>query len=190
MAVSVIKSTEPKNANIITATALGAGVGVAVRQFMPVTKPEIDTVLFGESATIREISINQARKNTIKEISKMFVNDKENPVYKLFFERLKASSDFAKAQETNNPKAKKAAIELAKTVKEKIKSAPSPIRYELRKLSEKAINQVKAARLVSENALKSAVKQQRPVSSFVLPGMALSALGTFVYNVVGTISQD
>lgn len=190
MAVSVIKSTEPKNANIITATAVGAGAGLAVRQFMPVTKLEIDTVLFGESAAVRETSINQTRKNTMKEISKLFAQDKENPVYKLFFERLKASAEFAKAQEINNAKAKKVAIEMAKNVKEKIKTAPEPIRFEIKKLSEKVINQVKASRLVSENALKSAVKQQRPVSSFVLPGMALSALGTFVYNVVGTISQD
>ncbi len=190
MAVSVIKSTEPKNVNIITATALGAGAGLAVRQFMPVTKLEIDTVLFGESAAIREASINQARKNTMKEISKMLAQDKENPVYKLFLERLRASADFAKAQETNNIKAKKVAIEMAKKAKESIKSAPNVVRYEFDKLTKKVINQVKAARVVSENSLKSAVKQQRPVSSFVLPGMALSALGTYVYNVVGTISQD
>lgn len=190
MAVSVIKSTEPKNANIITATALGAGAGLAVRQLMPVTKPEIDIALFGESDAIREASINQTRKNTMKEISKMLAKDKENPVYKLFFERLKASVDFAKAQETNNTEAKKAAVAMAKKAKESIKLAPNTIRYEFDKLTRKVINQVKAARVVSENSLKSAVKQQRPVSSFVLPGMALSALGTYVYNVVGTISQD
>lgn len=190
MAVSVIKSTEPKNANIITATAIGAGAGLAVRQFMPVTKLEIDSVLFGESEAIREASINQARKNTMKEISKMLATEKENPVYKIFFKRLKASADFAKAKETNNAKAKQAAIEMAKKAKESIKSSPSVIRYEFDKLTRKVINQVKAARVVSENSLKSAVKQQRPVSSFVLPGMALGALGAFVYNVVGTISQD
>lgn len=194
MSVSGIKTTEPKgvskNASISTAAVVGAAVGLAARQILPVRKPEIDAVLFGETDRIKTNNINQARKNAINEIVKMFSKDKDNEALKLFLERTKASVKYANAFDEQNQKAKAEASKIAKEAKIKIKSAPTQVQKEIKKLTEQVINKVRAARLLSEGVIKSAVKQQRPYGAFILPAAALGVLSAFVYNVVGTINRD
>lgn len=197
MSVSVINITGPigvnkkshKNTNIYTATVAGAASGLALRQFLPVNKPEIDYVLFGEADTIRENNIKQARKNVINETSKELKKDSKNPALKLFLERIQASAALSKANETEDMQLKEKALQMVAKAKERIKSTPEYVQNEIKNLTQKAINNVKAARMLSENALKNAVKQQRPYAAFILPGAALGALAGFVYNVVGTISE-
>ena len=36
----------------------------------------------------------------------------------------------------------------------------------------------------------NATKQARPVWAYLLPGIALGSIGAFVYNVIGTITED
>ena len=191
MSVSVIKSTEPKNANIYTAAAVGAAMGVGVRRFLPVYQPEMDAVLFGEFSEIKENNIKQARKFAMNNILKVSKDKKTNKkAVELLLERMQASAKYYQAQEQQNEKAKKAAVELAKKAKEKIKKAPKKVKEELAILSQRALNLLKASRLLSDDAVKSAVKNQRPYGSFILPGVALGLLSAFVYNVVGIISRD
>ena len=190
MSVSVVTNTEPKNANIFATAALGGAVGGAIRYFKPVTKQEIDTVLFGESDIIRQNSIRQARKSATNDIVKMFSKNRDNKAFELFMERAKASVKYANAKEAENATARREAVKLATIAKDKIKAAPASIQKEIKSLTQIVINKVKAARVLSENALKDAVKQARPWPAYILPGVALGALFAYFYNVVGTISKD
>lgn len=191
MPVSVITSTEPKNANIYLAAAVGTTAGVAVRQFLPVTQPEIDSVLFGEYNAIKENTFKQTRRLVMANVSKMKSKAQNNKqAVDLFFDRIKASIEFSKAQELNNEKAKKHAVAMAKKAKEAIKNAPDAIKKEISELTQKALNQFKASRLLSGNSIKTAVKHQRPWGSFLLPGAALATLCAYTYNVVGAINKD
>lgn len=190
MSVSVIKNTEPKNVNIPLAAAAGAGAGIAARQIIPVLKPEIDMVLFGESDVIRQNNIKHARKNAIDEVVKMFSKDKDNEALKLFLDRTKASIKYENAQEIQSANAKIEAVKMAKAAKEKIKAAPESIQKEIQSLTQKVINKVRAARKLTEVNLKTSVKQMRPYAPFILPGIALGAVSAYIYNVIGTISKD
>ena len=190
MQVSVVTNTEPKNVSIPAAMAVGGAMGLAVRQFKPVLKSEMDSVLFGESDVIRQNNIKRARKNAIDDVVKMFVKDRDNEALKLFLERTKASVKYANAQETGNVQLKKEAVMLARAAKEKIKAAPENVRNEIKTLTQKVINKVRAARNLNENYIKTSVKQMRPYTAYILPGVALGAVCSFVYNVVGTISKD
>lgn len=191
MSVSVIKSTEPKNANIFLATTAGAAVGVGARHLLPVWQSEVDSVLFGEYSRIKDYHVNQAKKQAMNEVANVAKKSSFSKIaQKLFIERMNASEKFTLAQQKNDVAMKKKAIELAKKAKISIKMAPDKVKKEIAILTNRAINNFKAARLLSEDAIKSAVKHQRPLKAFALPGAALGLLGAFVYNVVGTINRD
>ena len=49
---------------------------------------------------------------------------------------------------------------------------------------------MRAAKNLTDANIKNAVKQKRSISAFLLPGIALGALGAYVYNVIGTISEE
>ncbi len=188
MQVCVIKNTEPKNVNIPLVAAAGAGAGLALRHFMPVHKPEIDSVMFGESEVLKENNIKNAKKAVLSDLFKTAGKDKDNQALQLFIERTKASVKYDQAGSDKQLKAE--AVKLAKAAKEKIKAAPAEVQKEVHNLTEKAVNKVRAAKILTEANIKSAVKQARPVWAYVLPGAALGALGAYVYNVIGTISED
>lgn len=190
MSVSVIKNTEPKNINIPLAAMAGAGAGLAARHILPVYKPEIDMVLFGESDVIRDNNIKHARKKAVDEIVKMFRKDRDNEALQLFLERTKASVKYSNAQENQSASAKAEAVKMAKAAKAKIKAAPEEVQKEIKVLTEKVINKVRAARKLTEANLKTSVKQMRPFAPFLLPGIALGVVSAYIYNVVGTISKD
>lgn len=196
MSVSAIRSTEPKNVNIPLAAAAGGAAGLVVRQIFPVKKPEIDAVLFGETDTIKANNIKNAKKNAIDEIVKLFNKNKDNEALKLFLERTKASAKYANILEDEAltaeeaSKAKREASKLAKKAKENIKAASAEVQKEIKSLTEKVVNKVRASRNLSDASIKTSVKQMRPFAAFILPGLALGAVSAFVYNVVGTISKD
>ena len=190
MSVSVVNNTEPKNVNIFKTAMIGGAAGLALKYAKPVTKNEVDTVLFGESDVIRANNIKQARKNVISDIVKMYSKEQKNDALNLFLERTNASIRYSNALDAGNSTAKKEAVELAKAAKEKIKAAPQAVQNEIKEMTKKVINKVRAARLLSENAIKNAVKQSRPFPAYILPGVALGALCGYIYNVIGTISED
>ena len=92
---------------------------------------------------------------------------------KLFLERMEAKT-----------------VQEAKTAKEKIKNAPQAVKENIDKLKNVMAAQIKASRHLTEANIKNAVKQARPVWGYLLPGLALGALGGYFYNVVGTIKED
>lgn len=195
-AISAIRNTEPKNVNIPLAAAAGGAAGLALRQALPVRKPEIDAVLFGETDTIKANNIKHARKNAIDEVVRLFKKDKDNEALKLFLERTKASVKYANILEDETltaeeaQKAKQEASKLAKIAKQKIKAASADVQKEIQGLTQRVVNKVRAARNLSEASIKTSVRQMRPYAAFMLPGIALGVVSAFVYNVVGTISED
>ena len=190
MKVSVIRNTEPKNANIFLVSAAGAATGLALRQFVPVTKAETDSVLFHATGKIRESNVNQARKAAFENILHLQRKDKNNLALELLAERLTASKKYSNALKNENKTAQREAVKLTKIAKEKIQTAPAQIRNEVLALTKNIINDIRATRYLTEGTIKQAVKHQRPVASFVLPGAALAALGGFVYNIVGAINRE
>lgn len=173
MAVRVIKNTEPKNVNIISAAAIGAGAGLAVRQFVTPSKKEIDSVIFSQFEMIKENNIQATKKSVIEAAEKIFSKNPENQELALFLEKAKAETG-------------KQAI----AIKKKINAADKAVKEKVKILIDDLAGKMRASKNLSESAIKSYVKQKRPISSVVLPGLALGALGAFVYNVVGKISQD
>lgn len=166
MQICAIKNSETKNINIPAATAIGGAAGLAIRQFLPVYKEEIDTVMFNQSDEFIKNNVKKERLAFIKE-----VNNKAKKVYKegcvdefLLF--------------LSKPKDK-----ILENVPEKVKE-----NYEKLKISFE--QRLKAAETLTEANIKSAVKQARPVWAYLLPAAALSAMGAFVYNVVGTIAKE
>lgn len=173
MAVRVIKNTEPKNVNILGAAAIGAGAGLAVRQFVAPSKKEIDSVIFSQYEMIKENNIQATKKSVIGVVEKVFSKNPENQELALFLEKAKAETG-------------KQVLE----AKKKINAADETIRAKVKILIDDLAGKMRASKNLSESAIKSYVKQKRPISSVILPGLALGALGAFVYNVVGKISQD
>ena len=49
---------------------------------------------------------------------------------------------------------------------------------------------MQASKNITIANIKNAVRQQRPYSHFILPGVALGALVAYAYNVVGTIKDN
>ena len=188
MQVCVIKNTEPKNASIPLAMAAGAGAGLALRHFMPVYQPEIDSVMFGASQVLRDNNIKNAKKAVMNDLYKEANKNKSNQALSLFLERAKASFKYDAAG--SNEKLKKEAVKMAKEAKEKIKAAPKQVRKEIQELTAAAVNKVKASKILTEANIKNAVKQARPYAGFLLPGIALGALGAYVYNVIGAIKEN
>ena len=173
MQVCVIKNTEPKNVSIPLTMTAGGIAGLGLRYFMPVYKPEIDTVMFNQSDAIKRDNFETAKKTFIDKAKNLFKKEPENEALKLFLERMEART----AQE-------------AKIAKEKIKNAPQTVKENVDKLKNVMAAQIKASRHLTEANIKNAVKQARPVWGYLLPGLALGALGGYFYNVVGTIKED
>lgn len=173
MQVSVIKNTESKNVNIPLTAAAGAGAGLAVRQFFPVYQPEIDTVMFNKSDVIKRDNIVAAKKSFVEKTQKMFKKQPENKSMDLFLKWVEAKSK-----------------DEVKAVKKQITEAPKNIQEGVTALKKDLSIQIKAAKNLTEANIKSAVRQSRSIPAYMLPGAALAALGAYIYNVIGTISED
>lgn len=187
MSVCVIKNTQPKNTSIPVAMAVGAASGLALRHFLPVSKPEIDTVMFGEPEFLQEASVKMAKKDIFSNLKKALNADKNNQALNLFYERAEASMKYDSA---HTKELKDKAVALAKAAKEKIKNAPDAVKKEIKDLTQSCVNKIKVARVLSEANVKNLVKAKRSYTAFLLPGIALGALASYVYNVIGTINQD
>lgn len=173
MAVCEIRNTEPKNISIPGAAAIGAGTGLGARYFLPVHQSEIDTVLFNQSDELKKIQIRGAKKSFVEKIEKMFKQNPNDESMNLFLQRMKAGT-----------------TEEIKAAKDKIKNAPAEIKQGVDKLKLALAEQIKASKILTESNIKNLVKQSRSVWAFVLPGAALAAMGAYVYNVIGTITDD
>ena len=191
MAVSIVTmNTEPKNTSILKAATIGGATGVALRYLKPVSQNEADTVLFGEFNTLKENNIKTVKKSILDEAQHMLSKDKNNKALKLFEERLSASLKYETAKEFNNTEAQKDAVNIAKNVKKALKESSQEIKTAYKELVKKAFFFSLASQFLSENNVKQTVKQSRPVSAYLLPGILLGALCGYIYNVVGTISKD
>lgn len=172
MQVCVIKNTDSRNINIPVAMAVGGAAGLALRQFLPVQKAEIDTFLFNHSDSIKKDSANNAIKQFMLEAKQAAHKNPENKALHFFIR-----SREAKGQE-------------AKRLKFFIKNLSEEFQGEISQLRSSLANRVRASRQLSLSVIKNATKSSRPVATYLLPGIGLSALGAFVYNVVGTISKN
>ena len=172
MQVCVIKNTEPKNVSIPLTAAAGGAVGLGLRYLLPVSKQEIDDVMFYQSDVIKQNHANEVKKNFMENISKQFKNDPDT-AKSLFWEIANAKT--AKA---------------VKEAKTKIKNSPKEIQDAVAKLRKDLAMQLQASRNLTNANIKNAVKQARSIWAFLLPGVALGALGAYVYNVIGTIRED
>ena len=191
MAVSIVTmNTEPKNTSILKTAAIGGAAGVALRYLKPVSQNEVDTVLFGEFNTLKENNIKTVKKAVLEETEQMISKDRNNTALKLFLERLEATVKYETAKEYNNTAAQKDAVDIAKKVKTTLKNSSDEIKTAYKELVKKAFNKAKASKFLSESNIKQTVKQSRPVSAYLLPGILLGALCGYIYNVVGTISKD
>ena len=191
MAVSIVTmNTEPKNTSILKTAAIGGAAGVALRYLKPVSQHEVDTVLFGEFNTLKENNIKTVKKAVLEETEQMISKDRNNTALKLFLERLEATVKYETAKEYNNTAAQKDAVDIAKKVKTTLKNSSDEIKTAYKELVKKAFNKAKASKFLSESNIKQTVKQSRPVSAYLLPGIFLGALCGYIYNVVGTISKD
>ena len=173
MAVCEIRNTEPKNINIPAAAAAGAGVGLGLRYFLPVQRTEVDTLLFNQSEEMKKIQIRSAKKTFLENIEKRFKQNPSDESMNLFLQRMKAAT-----------------TEEIKATKDKIKNAPKEIQDGVSKLKSALADRIKASKNLTEANIKNLVKQSRSVWAFVLPGAALAAMGAYVYNVIGTITDD
>lgn len=75
-------------------------------------------------------------------------------------------------------------------IKEQIQQAPKAVRKQVKVFIEDMAVKMRAAKNLTDANIKNAVKQKRSISAFLLPGIALGALGAYVYNVIGTISEE
>lgn len=173
MQVCAIKNTETKNINIPAAALTGGAAGLALRQFMPVYKEEIDTVMFNQSEEIKKANVEKAGKLFTHEIRQTSKKNPDIESIKLFLADVEAKT-----------KEQKSLIE------QKIKAAPQHVQESVQKLKNTLAARMKAAETLTESTIKTAVKQARPVWAYLLPAAALSAMGAFVYNVVGAIRED
>lgn len=173
MQICVIKNTEPKNTNIGYATVAGGLTGLALRQFVPPPKEEIDAVMFNQVDMIKESNLKSTKNSVIEKAEKLFAKNPEKQELELFLERAKAQT----AQQV-----------LA--AKQKIKSADSAVKKEVKIMIDDLAGKIKASKNLSEMTIKNYVKHKRPVAAILLPSMALGAVGAFVYNVLGKINED
>ncbi len=173
MPVCVIKNTEPRNTSIPISLALGSASGLALRQFLPVYKPEIDTVMFDQTDAIISDSVSNAKNKYLSAIKKSIRREPDNPALKLFIKQYytKKHADL-------------------KAVKQEIKNAPQKIQKKITSLRNEMAAKVRAARNLTDSNIKSAVKQARSVWAFLLPGAALGLLGGYIYNIIGAIKED
>lgn len=173
MQISVIKITEPKNASVPTAMAVGSAAALGLRYAMPVYKPEMDYFLFDKSDMVKEDQVKAVKKGIIETAESLFKQEKDNEALKLFIKRAKAETS-----------------KQVKTAKASIKKAPAEIQQEVKLLISDLAARMQASKNVTVANIKNAVKQQRPYAPFLLPGAALGALVAYIYNVVGTIKED
>ena len=173
MQVCAIKNTEPKNINIPMATLAGGAAGMALRQFMPVYKDEVDTVLFNQSEEIKNANVEKAGRLFIHEVRHNHNKNVDTEAAKLFLADVDAKT-----------KEQKSLIE------QKIKAASTQIQENVQNLKNALASRMKAAETLTASTIKTAVKQARPVWAYLLPAAALSAMGAFVYNVIGAIRED
>lgn len=173
MQVCVIKNTEPKNISIPMTATIGGATGLALRQFLPAQKGEVDTFLFNQAGSLKRDSSNTAIKEFIKDIKQKLNNNPENRAYDLFVKSKEAKS-----------------IKESKYIKNVIKDAPKEIQEQIATLRSNLASKIYAARQLSQANIKNAVKQSRPIWAYLLPGVAIGTIGAFVYNVIGTIVED
>lgn len=173
MQVCVIKNSEPKNISIPKTATIGGMLGLAVRQFLPAQQGEIDTFLFNQADTLKRDSSNTAIKEFIKDIKLKHNKNPENQVYDLFIKSKEAKS-----------------TKEIKYLRNIIKNTPVEIQEQIATLRNNLASKIYAARQLSKTNIQNAVKQSRPVWAYLLPGIALGSIGAFVYNVIGTITED
>lgn len=173
MQVSVIKTTEPKNLSIPAAMATGGAAGLGLRYAIPVYKPEMDYVMFNKADVLKEDTLKSVKNNVIEKAQKLFNANKEDKALELFLKRVKAETP----QE---------ALEAKKLIKQETPEILKKVKFMIDDLAA----QMRVSRNLTVANIKNAVKQQRPYSHFILPGVALGALVAYVYNIVGTINED
>lgn len=173
MQVSVIKNSEPKNVNIPMAAAAGAGTGLLLRHFVPVWKSEMDYVMFNQSDAIKEESVKSVKNSVLDKAKKHLAKNTDDKALDLFVKRAQVKDAKESAQ-----------------IKEQIQQAPKAVRKQVKILIDDIAVKMRAAKNLTDANIKNAVKQKRSISAFLLPGIALGALGAYVYNVIGTISEE
>ncbi len=172
MPISVINKTESSNLSIPTSTLIGGAAGLAMRQFFPIYKDELDYVLFGQANEMKKASLVSAKDSFISSAKSALSKNKNNQAMKLFIKRVEAKT-----------------LTEAKAAKEKIKNSPDAVKTEFKKLMGQFLKNMKASKQLSEETIKAYVKQKRPYGPYVLPGLAFGAAIAYVYNVVGKISE-
>lgn len=173
MQVSVIKNSEPKNKSILLTAAAGGGTGLLLRHFVPVWKSEMDYVMFNQSDAIKEEAVKTVKDSVLDKAKKQLAKQPKNEALDLFIKRAQAKD----AKESI-------------AVKEEVQKASKTVRKQVKILIDDIAVKMRAAKNLTDANIKNAVKQKRSISAFLLPGIALGALGAYVYNVIGTISEE
>ena len=176
MQVCTIKNTEPKNVSIPLTATIGGTMGLALRQFLPAQSGEIDTFLFNQADTLKRDATNTAIKEFMNDLKQKLKKDPTNKPLDMFIRSREAKTreDIWGTRQgiKNNSNASK---EFAN---------------EINKIKKALFQKIKASRQLSEANIINATKQARPIWAYLLPGIALGSIGAFVYNVIGTITED
>ena len=126
-----------------------------------------------KSDVIKEDNMKAVKKAIIEKAQETFKLDKENEALRLFIKRAKAET-----------------TQQIKTAKNAIKKAPQEVQENVKNLVNDLAARMQASKNITIANIKNAVRQQRPYSHFILPGVAFGALVAYAYNVVGTIKED
>ena len=173
MEVLAIKNSEPKNVSIPLTMTAGGAAGLALRHFIPVWEPEMDTFMFNKSESIKQDNAYAAKKSFVKSVQEKFKKEPENKSFQLFLDWVNAKTEKA-----------------VQAAENKISKAPQNIQNAVTDLRNDLSVKIQAAKNLTEANIKNAAKQARSVSGFLLPGIALGALAGYAYNVIGTISDN
>lgn len=170
MEVRVINNTEPKKAqkvNIPIAAAVGGLGGYAIKHTLPLGIKEINDYTGGNYNNEIRKSASRAKQSELDALRNYIKNKSKTDAMDMFL------------------RSKSADKEVAKQARKEIQKSPRAVRAQINDVASAIAKKVKLAAKSKKYLLDSGIKNDRPSSIFIVPGIALAVVSAFVYNVIG-----
>ncbi len=170
MEVRVINNAEPKKAqklSIPAAAAVGGLTGYALKYTLPLGIKEINDYTGGNYNKEIRKSAFSARDEELNNLKNILKDKPKTESLDLFL------------------KSKSSDKETAKQARKQIQKGTKELRAQINDYAFTVAKKMKMAGKSKKYLLDSGIRNDRPASIFVVPGIALAVVGTFVYNVIG-----
>lgn len=182
MVVRVVSISEPKESKKVSTplmAVLGGMAGYSLKYAIPLSKTEINEATDFQYQNIINQKGFEAKKAELEELA-LLLKKKPDPALDTFLKskiKLNVNSGFTETKDF-------------KTSRELCRKGAPELVSRIREYAHGVAVKVKIARSSTKFLLDSSIKNSRPASVFVVPGVVLGVIGAFVYNVIGKFRES